>query len=51
MSISVPPSAGLPPGAKPEDVGVQYRALVKIVHESLANLKKNFPSYNEQDGY
>lgn len=46
-----PPSAGLPVGAKPEDVGVQYRALVKIVHESLANLKKNFPSYNEQDGY
>jgi alpha-galactosidase len=46
-----PPSAGPVAGAKPEDVGGQYRALVGIVHETLDNMKKHFPSYNEKDGY
>ena len=46
-----PPSAGPVAGVKPEDVGGQYRALVGIVHETLDNMKKHFPSYNEKDGY
>ena len=50
-----PPSAGLPeplsPKTKPEDVGDQYRALVGYVHETLDNLKKRFPTYDEKAGY
>ena len=46
-----PPSAGIPEGKKPEDVGVQYRGMVQNVHETLANLKQHFPAYNEKDGY
>jgi hypothetical protein len=40
-----PPSAGVPEGMKPEDVGGCYRGLIKHVHETLANLKTNFPGY------
>lgn len=46
-----PPSAGVPQGMKPEDVGGQYRALVGYVHDTLNNLKTKFPAYNEKDGY
>jgi len=50
-----PPSAGLPeplpPKTKPEDFGGQYRALVAYVHETLDNLKKHFPEYDEKGGY
>ncbi|MEI6217912.1 MAG: sialate O-acetylesterase [bacterium] len=46
-----PPSAGVPPGKKPEDVGGQYRALVGLVNDTLKNLKKNFPDYDEKAGY
>ena len=46
-----PPSAGVPEGKKPEDVGNQYRALTGIVHETLDNLKTKFPGYNEKAGY
>ena len=48
-----PPGAGMPQGKgiKPEDVGRQYRALVGYVHETLANLKKHFPAYDERAGY
>lgn len=46
-----PPSAGVPAGMKPEDVGGQYRGMVQNVHETLANLKQHFPAYNENDGY
>ena len=46
-----PPSAGPVEGVKPEAVGGQYRALVGIVHETLDNLKKHFPTYDEKAGY
>ncbi len=46
-----PPSAGPVAGVKPEAVGGQYRALVGIVHETLDNLKKHFPAYDEKAGY
>ncbi|MCE9609864.1 MAG: sialate O-acetylesterase [Chthoniobacter sp.] len=46
-----PPSAGVPDGMKPENVGGQYRALVEIVHEVLDNLKKHYPAYDEKAGY
>lgn len=46
-----PPSAGVPEGMKPEDVGGQYRALVGYVHDTLNNLKTKFPAYNEKEGY
>jgi len=50
-----PPSAGLPeplpPKTKPEDFGNQYRGLVAYVHETLDNLKKHFPEYDENAGY
>ena len=46
-----PPSAGVPAGMKPEDVGGQYRGMVQNVHETLANLKKHFPGYDEKAGY
>lgn len=46
-----PPSAGVPDGMKAEDVGGQYRALVGIVHDTLKNLKKHFPAYDEKAGY
>ncbi len=46
-----PPSAGLPEGKKPEDVGNQYRVLTRYVHETLDNLKTKFPGYNEKAGY
>ncbi|MCF7732402.1 MAG: sialate O-acetylesterase, partial [Akkermansiaceae bacterium] len=46
-----PPGAGPLPNVKPEDLGGQYRVLVNYVHETLDNLKKHFPSYNEHDGY
>jgi alpha-galactosidase len=32
-------------------IGCQYRYLVNYVHETLDNLKKHFPAYNEKDGY
>ncbi len=46
-----PPSAGVPEGRKPEDVGNQYRVLTRYVHETLGNLKTKFPGYNEKAGY
>jgi alpha-galactosidase len=46
-----PPSAGMPQGVKPEDVGAAYRALVAYVHDTLDNLKKRFPDYDEKAGY
>jgi alpha-galactosidase len=46
-----PPSAGVPAGMKPENVGGQYRVLVKIVHETLDHLKTHFPDYDEKAGY
>jgi len=46
-----PPSAGMPQGVKPEDVGGAYRALVAYVHDALDNLKKRFPGYDEKAGY
>ena len=46
-----PPSAGLPAGAKPEDFGDQYRGLIGYVHDTLNNLKKRFPGYDEKAGY
>lgn len=46
-----PPSAGVPAGMKPEDVGGCYRGMVKGVRETLANLKTNFPGYDEKAGY
>ena len=46
-----PPSAGVPEGKKPEDVGNQYRVLTGYVHETLDNLKTKFPGYNEKAGY
>ncbi len=38
-------------GKQQKAVGAQYRKLVRIVHETLDNLKKHFPAYNEKDGY
>ena len=32
-------------------IGCQYRVLVRYVHETLADLKKHFPTYSEKDGY
>ena len=46
-----PPSAGMPQGAKPEDVGGAYRGLIGYVHDALDNLKKRFPDYDEKAGY
>ena len=54
-----PPSAGMPDiagakgrkGVNPEAVGGEYRELVRIVHETLDNLKKHFPAYDEKAGY
>jgi hypothetical protein len=46
-----PPSAGVPDGQKPEDVGGHYRGMVQCVHETLDNLKSKFPAYNEKGGY
>jgi len=50
-----PPSAGLPeplpPKTRPDDFGNQYRGLVAYVHETLDNLKKHFPEYDENAGY
>ena len=46
-----PPSAGVPQGKKPEEVGNQYRVLTGIVHDTLNNLKVKFPGYNEKAGY
>jgi len=46
-----PPSAGLPAGAKPEDFGNAYRGLIGYVHDTLDNLKKRFPDYDEKAGY
>ncbi len=59
-----PPSAGLPDPMPmkngpdktkipmtAEDFGGQYRGLIGYVHEVLDNLKKNFPAYNDKDGY
>jgi hypothetical protein len=46
-----PPSAGIPDGKKAEEVGGQYRELVKCVHETLNNLKSKFPGYDEKAGY
>ena len=38
-------------GKKQKIVGAQYRKLVEIVHETLDNLKKHFPSYNDTVGF
>ena len=38
-------------GKKQKIVGAQYRKLIETVHETLDNLKKHFPSYNEKEGY
>jgi alpha-galactosidase len=46
-----PPSAGMPQGVKPEDVGGAYRGLIAYVHDTLDNLKKRFPNYDEKAGY
>jgi hypothetical protein len=46
-----PPSAGLPAGAKPEEFGDLYRALVDNTHQALKDLKKRFPDYDEKAGY
>ncbi len=48
-----PPSAGKPEikGVKSEDIGAQYRVLVNYTHETLDNLKKHFPAYDEKAGY
>jgi Carbohydrate esterase, sialic acid-specific acetylesterase len=46
-----PPSAGVPVGMKPEEVGTQYRILTRYVHETLDHLKENFPDYHEKAGY
>ena len=46
-----PPSAGLPAGAKPEEFGDMYRALVENTHQALKDLKKRFPDYDEKAGY
>ncbi|MEI6972805.1 MAG: sialate O-acetylesterase [bacterium] len=46
-----PPSAGIPVGAKLEDVGGQYRLLVGYVRDTLDNLKKHWPTYDEKAGY
>ena len=50
-----PPSAGLPDPlpakTKAEDFGNQYRGLIAYVHETLDNLKKHFPNYDEKAGY
>lgn len=32
-------------------IGCQYRFLVNYAHETLDNLKKHFPAYNEKEGY
>ncbi len=32
-------------------VGMQYRNMVKCVHDTLGHLKQHFPTYNEKDGY
>ena len=46
-----PPSAGPLAGAKPEEVGDMYRALVANTHDTLRDLKKLFPAYDEKAGY
>jgi len=46
-----PPSAGMPQGVKPEDVGGAYRGLIGYAHDTLDNLKKRFPGYDEKAGY
>ncbi|MGB2807061.1 MAG: beta-L-arabinofuranosidase domain-containing protein [Sedimentisphaerales bacterium] len=46
-----PPSAGVPERADPEKVGEDYRSLVAYVHDTLNNLKKRFPMYDESAGY
>ncbi len=50
-----PPSAGLPdplpPKTRAEDFGGQYRSMVAYVHDTLDNLKKRFPDYDEKAGY
>lgn len=46
-----PPSAGIPAGVKPEECGDLYRALVGNTHQTLKNLKKLFPAYDEKAGY
>ncbi len=46
-----PPSAGPLAGAKPEDVGGMYRSLVGNTHDTIRDLKKLFPAYDEKAGY
>lgn len=46
-----PPSAGPLAGAKPEDVGGMYRSLVANTHDTIRDLKKLFPAYDEKAGY
>ena len=38
-------------GRQENVVGAHYRILVKYVHETLDNLKKHYPTYDEQAGY
>lgn len=46
-----PPSAGLPDGADPEKFSEDYRNLVAFVHDTLKNLKQQFPDYDASAGY
>ncbi len=46
-----PPSAGPLPNVKPEEVGEMYRALVQNTHDTVRDLKKLFPAYDEKTGY
>ena len=46
-----PPSAGPLPNVKPEEVGEMYRALVLNTHDTVRDLKKLFPAYDEKAGY
>ena len=46
-----PPSAGLPPDARPEEFGGMYRALLANTRDTLRNLKTLIPGYDERAGY
>lgn len=46
-----PPSAGLPPDAKPEEYGGMYRALLANTRDTLRNLQTLIPHYDERAGH
>ena len=46
-----PPSAGPLADVKPEDLGYMYKELVSYTHQTLKDLKKHFPDYDEKAGY